>query len=333
MKILVTGASGFLGKNLVHALSDAGHSCRCLVLSTSNVDSLKDLPSTEFFIGDITDKKSLAGVQDGIDAVFHLAAVMGHVGAFSATRKQWDDFRAMNVEGTRNLAECFISRPLKRFVFVSSTAAMGLIPDIVVDENTAVRPKTPYQCSKTEAEELLRDYSRDKGLPAVILRPSVFYGKVMVGDLYKLVRFMKKGFLPHIGWGGNLSPIVHVNDLVNACIACIEKGKSGETYIITSTQSYGMRELTGSVKKALKAKPLEFTIPVSVAMSIAFLSEVLYKISGINPLITMESVRGVAADRRFSIAKAQRELDFVPEIGLDQCVIEAIEWLREQKKI
>ena len=68
-------------------------------------------------------------------------------------------------------------------------------------------------------------------------------------------------------------------------------------------------------------------------MSIAYLSEVLYKICGINPMITMESVRGVAADRRFSIAKARRELDFVPKIGLDQCVVDAIEWVREQKKI
>jgi nucleoside-diphosphate-sugar epimerase len=210
---------------------------------------------------------------------------------------------------------------------------MGLIPNIVVNENTSVRPETPYQCSKMEAEELLRDYYRNKGLPAVILRPSVVYGKGMVGELYNLVRFIKKGFLPHIGWGENLSPMVHVNDLVNACIKSLEKGKSGEIYIITSTQSHGMRELTESVKKALKAKPFEFTIPFSVAMSIAYLSEVLYKISGINPMITMESVRGVAADRRFSIAKAQRELDFVPKIDLDQCVVDAIEWLKEQKKI
>lgn len=104
MKILVTGATGFLGNNLVRALCDAGHSCRCLVRSTSNLNSLKDLTSVEYFIGDVTDPNSLVGVQDSVDVVFHLAATMDHIGSFSATKEQWDYFRTMNTLGTRNLA-------------------------------------------------------------------------------------------------------------------------------------------------------------------------------------------------------------------------------------
>lgn len=210
---------------------------------------------------------------------------------------------------------------------------MGITPDVIVDENTPMQPKTPYQCSKADAEQLLQDYYRDKGLPIIILRPSVFYGKGMVGDLYKLAKFIRKGFLPHIGLGKNLSPLIHVNDLVDACIASIDKGKVGETYIITSTRSYEMRELTTSAKIALKSAPFEFTIPISIAMIIAFFSELLYKTFRINPIITMESVKGVSTNKRFSIAKAQRELCFNPKIGLNQCVVEAIEWLCEQEKI
>lgn len=333
MKILVTGATGFLGENLVRSLCVEGHLCRCLVRSTSNLSSFNDLSSIEWFFGDITDPKSLVGIHEGIDAVFHLAAKMGHVGTFSATKKQWNDFRAINVGGTQNLVNCFIFHPLKRFIFVSSTAAMGIIPDVVADENTNIQPKTPYQCSKSEAEGLLRDYYKKKGLPVIILRASVFYGKGLVGDLYKLTRFIKNGFLPNIGWGKNLSPMMHVKDLVDACISTLERGRVGETYVITSSRSYEMRELTNSVKRILKANPFEFTIPVPVAMGIAFLCELIYKLTRINPIITMESIRGVSANRRFSINKAQTELGFEPRIGLDQCVSDAIEWLREQKKI
>ena len=333
MKILVTGSTGFLGTNLVRSLCSEGHLCRCLVRPNSNLSSLNDLRSIEWFFGDITEPKSLVGIHEGIDAVFHLAATMGHVGAFSATEKQWNDFRAINVGGTQNLVSCFISQPLKRFIFVSSTAAMGIIPDVLVNEESTIQPKTPYQCSKAEAENLLREYYRNKGLPVVILRASVFSGKGMVGDLYKLIRFMKNGFLPHIGRGENLSPMMHVNDLVDACISSLERGRVGETYIITSSRSYEMRELTNSVKRILKANPFEFTIPVPVAMGIAFLCELFYKLTRINPIVTMESIRGVSGNRRYSINKAQTELGFEPKIGLDQCVSDAIEWLREQKKI
>lgn len=333
MKILVTGATGFLGRRLVRRLSEAGHDCRCLVRPSSDVSGLSDLRGVEFFTGDITTPDSLAGMAAGIEVVFHLAALMGHVGAFSATKEQWEQFRRLNVAGLRNVADRFVGRSLKRFVFVSSTAAMGLVADLAADETTPLRPKTPYQCSKAEAEELLRSYFAEKKLPIIILRPSVFYGPGRVGDLYRLAKFAKQGLLPHIGWGKNLSPLVHVDDLVEACLLAMEQGRSGEIYIITSARSYEMRELTQALKAALQVKPREFTVPVSAALAVAFLAEVGFRLFGIRPVITMESVRSIATDRQFNIAKAQRELGFVPKRGLEECVKDSVAWLREQKLI
>lgn len=333
MKILVTGATGFLGRRLVRRLSEAGHDCRCLVRPSSDVGGLSELQGVKFFTGDITKPGSLAGIEAGIEVVFHLAARMGHVGAFSATREQWEQFRRLNVEGLRNVADRFVESPPRKFIYISSTAAMGLVADLAADETTPLRPKTPYQCSKAEAEELLRTYFVEKKLPIIILRPSVFYGPGMVGDLYRLAKFAKKGLLPHLGWGKNLSPLMHVDDLVEACLLAMEQGRSGETYIITSARAYEMRELTQALKAALQVKPREFTVPVSAALAVAFLAEVGFRLFGIKPVITLESVRSIATDRQFSIAKAQRELGFVPKRGLEECVKDSVAWLREQKLI
>ena len=333
MKILVTGTTGFLGKNLVSALCRIGYQCRCVIRSKNNISPFDRFDGIEWFQADITKASTLTGIEDGIDAVFHLAGVMGHIGAFSAKQKDWKLFHTVNVEGTRNIADRFISHPLKRFIYISSTASMGIIPDIIVDENTPMVPKTPYQCSKAEAEQLLIEYYKLYDLPAVILRPSVFYGNGMVGDLYKLASFIKRGILPHIGWGDNLSPLIHVNELVDACIASLKKGRPGETYIITSSHSYSMRELTASVKKSMNAKPFEFTIPVFAAYLIAFFSECLYKSFGIKPLITMENIKGIVSNRQYSIKKAEKDLGFKQKIDLDKCVTDSIKWLRENHLI
>ncbi|MGA1842008.1 MAG: NAD-dependent epimerase/dehydratase family protein [bacterium] len=329
MKVLITGATGFLGKNLVNALCETGYQCRCVTRSKNIMDSFSGNYKIDWFYADMNDPSTLEGIEDGIDAVFHLAGVMGHIGAFSAKERDWKLFKTVNVEGTRNIVNRFISRPLKRFIYISSTAAMGIIPDIIVDENTPMRPKTPYQCSKAEAEELLKEYYNSYGLPVIILRPCVFYGNGMVGDLRKLALFVKRGILPHIGRGENLSPLIHVNELVDACIASLERGRAGEIYIIASSRSYSIRELAASVKKSMNNRPFEFTIPVFAAYTIAFFCECLYKFLDIKPLITMENIKGVVANRRFSIKKAEKELGFRQETSLDQCVEDSIRWLRE----
>jgi nucleoside-diphosphate-sugar epimerase len=94
-----------------------------------------------------------------------------------------------------------------------------------------------------------------------------------------------------------------------------------------------MRELTTSVKKTMNAKAFEFTVPVLAAYAIAFFCECLYKIFGIKPLITMENIKGIVANRRFSIKKAEKDLGFRPKIGLDECVADSIKWLRENHLI
>ena len=106
---------------------------------------------------------------------------------------------------------------------------MGLIKKPLVDETVACQPSTPYQMSKYESEKVVTEYSEQRQLPGVILRPCMIYGAGEAGEFLKICRLIKKGIFPKIGKGKNLTPIVHVSDVVQAAILSGEKGKPGES--------------------------------------------------------------------------------------------------------
>lgn len=333
MKVLVTGATGFLGQNLVNRLLKDGHKLRCLVRSTSDIRGLRGRSGLELFEGDLTDRRSLAGIASDIDAVCHLAGIMGHVGTIAAGKREWERFRLVNVQGTLNIAETCLGENIQTFVYISSTAAMGILNVSMVTESTNVHPETPYQVTKYEGERVVLSLWRDHGLPAVVLRPSVFYGYGMVGDLAKLVKFAHKGVLFKIGSGESLSPLCHVQDVVSAIVLAFERGKAGETYIITGPRSYSMNELIREVVEQLGARPLTVRIPVPVAYVIAFLAEFISRVTGIAPLITVTSVKSIVTDRVYSIQKAHHDLGYVPSVSLQDSVQEAIMWLRDTERV
>jgi nucleoside-diphosphate-sugar epimerase len=142
------------------------------VRKNSNVGELKQL-GVELAHGDILAGASLDGNVEGIDIVYHLAA-MGHVSAVS--KQAFELFRKVNVEGTRNLVKACSRHRISKFIHVSSTAAMGLIKAPIVDETTECRPATPYQKSKRESEQVVLEYWKKEGFPAVIVRPCMVYG-------------------------------------------------------------------------------------------------------------------------------------------------------------
>ena len=215
MKVLVTGATGFLGQNLVNRLIKDGYELRILVRNTRDIHRFQERSDLELFEGDLTDRRSLAGIASDIDAVCHLASVMGHAGTIAVSKREWEQFRLVNVQGTLNIAEICLGENVHKFVYISSTAAMGILNVHMVTESTKVHPETPYQVTKCESESVLLSLWRDHGLPVVVLRPSVFYGYGMVGDLAKLVKFVQKGVLFKIGSGKNLFPLCHVRDVVS----------------------------------------------------------------------------------------------------------------------
>ena len=328
MKILITGATGFIGSHLVKALVSEGYHCRCLVRKTSNISELKKLNNIEFVYGDITEKDSLKGIAKGVDIVCHLAALMGHDPPSS---KAFEKFRNINAEGTKNiLSECVKTKTIKKVIHFSSTAAMGLVPQNPITESMGCRPYTPYQVSKFESEKIAKYFFEKYNLPIVIVRPSMIYGPGFKGDFLTIARVVKTGIFPKIGRGKNLSPALYIDDAVEAVRLLINKGRAGEIYLISSERSYELQEIVGIMETYLGMRLLLIPVPIWLAKMGGYSLEKMSKLIGIRPIVTYRNICSVVTDRVFDISKAKNELGFKQRVPLEAGLEKTLDWFVEK---
>jgi dihydroflavonol-4-reductase len=321
LRYLITGATGFIGPYLVRKLLSLGHSCRCLVRSVSKANTVLE-PGVELIEGDVTDKSTLKGIASGIDAVFHLAT-LGHTHNFDTPREM---FHQVNVRGTVNIMDEALAAGVKKVVHCSSVAAMGICKDIPSNEESECLPHNPYGESKLGAEKEVIRLVTDKGLPAIIIRFSMVYGPGDRRDILKLTRFAKKGLIPRIGKGTKLTPLIHVEDAVNGLILAMERGKTGEIYLITNAQSERFDNIIKIIKEALGVSGLSIPVPEWAALFAASVIEWMSKILGKSPLVTRKNIESTIADRVFSIEKAKRELGFEPIIDPEKGLRDTVLW-------
>lgn len=243
MEILVTGATGFIGRHLCRALASAGHRIRALVRPGSTTAPLEVL-GVERITGDVTVPSSLGPALEGVEAVVHLA------GAVNVGRESTYD--RVNREGTRNLAIACRQRPLRRFVFVSSLSAQGPSPPgrphrAAADE----RPINAYGRSKLAAETALREELGD--IPFTILRPTVVYG---TGDpeMALWARLARAGLLPVV-YGLELC-FVHVDDLIGLIGAILERDDAPPgPFFVSDGEIHPMERLVDLVERLAEGPP------------------------------------------------------------------------------
>jgi nucleoside-diphosphate-sugar epimerase len=326
MNVLVTGAAGFVGNYLVKELLKKKVSVRALVRKNSNIKDMTN-NGVELVYGNITDRDSLQGITENVDVVYHLAA-MGHVSAASeeAYRKSYE----VNVTGTQNLIEECLKAEVKRFIHFSSTAAMGLIKQPTIDESAECQPSTPYQRSKYESEQCVNAYFRDKDLPSLILRPCMIYGVGGRGEFLKWCRLIKKGFFPKVGMGENLTPFVHVKDVVQAAVLAADNGQEGETYLVASEQSYSLTLIRNLVAKHLDVKKPYVYVPKWAALAGTYALENAAKWLKFTPVVTSKNIRSISTDRVFSIEKAENQLGYHSLMDLETGIKETVHWYRDQ---
>ena len=326
MNVLITGGTGFVGRHLVRALIEKGALVRMLVRKTSKIEEFKEL-GIELVHGDTTKRDSLQGIAKDIDVVYHLAA-MGHVSAIS--KAAYQRFFDVNVNGTNNLAEECCNNKVDKFIHFSSTAAMGLIKKPLVDETMPCRPSTPYQKSKYESEKTILTNWKEKGLPAVILRPCMIYGAGGTGEFTKICRLIKKGLFPKVGRGKNLTPMVYVDDVVQAAILAGERGIPGETYLIASDNSFELDRIRDLILKELGIKRIYPCVPTTLSKIGAWGIESLAKTFGFTPIVTYQNIDSTATDRVFNISKAKRQLGYNPKTSLKDGIRKTLNWYLER---
>jgi nucleoside-diphosphate-sugar epimerase len=310
MKILVTGATGFIGHHIVNSLLTKRYKIRCLVRKNSNYKPLKKT-GVEIWFGDLTNKKSINGIVDGIDIIFHLGAV-GNINATS--KKYYKEYRKVNVDGTKNLLEQCTRHKIKKFIHFSSMAVMGnLKKEGSVTENDKCKPTTPYGKSKLESETIALKFWKKYQIPVVILRPTMVYGEGEKEEMKKIIKFVKLRIVPIFGDGKNLIHMTYVKDVVQAAITSSKRGNPGEVYIIDS-ECYTWNELVDLIAKKNKIKIFKFHIQISVSKIIISIVEKISNFFGIIPPFTSERLINLTNKRIYDISKARKELGYRPKI-------------------
>lgn len=328
MRVLITGATGFIGTNLSLHYSKLGH--QVVGLSKEATDAERENAAdlehagVELLKGSVTDDALLRQAIQGVDLVFHIAAAMRE--ANIPDKVFWD----VNVDATRRLLEISKDEGVSRFVYCSSIGAMGWSMQKPSTEESPCRPEDIYQVTKQAAEQLCLEFYETNQLPVVILRPADVYGP-RDRRLLKLFRGIKKGRFVMIGSGKNEHHMVHVNDLVAAfSLAAVVEAAVGQIFIIAEDCPVQINQLVEVIAEQTGGSVPRFNLPLRPVQAAAVVMEGVCKPLGIQPPLYPRRVDFFRTDYSFDISKAKQVLGFQPQYDLKRGVRETLEWYEQR---
>jgi nucleoside-diphosphate-sugar epimerase len=302
VKAFVTGGSGFLGRELIRAL---GGGVRALARSDKAAAAVRDA-GAEPVRGELDDVEAMTRGMEGCDTVFHSAA---HTA-------EWDTdeaFFRINVTGTDNVLAAAKAARVKRFVHISSEAALANGKPLIRADETKPLPDDAlpgYPFTKNLAERHVRAAT---GIEAVVVRPRFIWGKGDTSVLPKLVEAVKSGRFKWISGGHYLTSSCHVANAVEGALLAAEKGKSGEVYFLTDGEPVEVRWFFSELFKTQGVEPPTGSVPRGLASLTAALTEPLWRAFGVKspPPAPKAALALMGHEMTVSDAKARRELGYV----------------------
>ena len=322
MKIFITGATGFLGTNLVHLLIKEGHEVSAIKRATSSISAFTDLP-IKWFEGDVLDIDSLNGAcADDIDWVFHIAADTNMWSANNAMQTK------INLQGTTNMIEVALNKKVKRFIHTSSIAAYGIHHDHIITEETEQLGDqcfANYYQTKLLSEQLVKNAVKENGLDAVILNPCHLVGPWDSHNWSQMLTMVANEKLPGVppGYGS----FCHIEEIAKAHIQAAIKGKKGENYILSGADASFVEfvsEIGNLLGKKVPSKPMPHWLLKIVGQVSVFFA----KFTGKEPDMTPEKVLIVSEVLKVSSQKAQEELGYKADVPLNKMIDDCYQWMK-----
>lgn len=315
-RALVTGASGFIGRCL----------CRELTAQGWEVTAMLRRPQTgpwrHVLACDLGRSETDPLDLEGVDTIFHLAG-KAHTRARNAAENA--EYEAVHVHGTRSLLRAARQAGVRACVLLSSVKAMGEGGDEVWDESTPCFPQNPYGVTKLTAERLVLE---ELPLPCpVVLRPALVYGSGSKGNLDLMIRAVRQGFFPAIAFPPNRRSMIHVEDVVQACLlAAANSAACGQVYVLTDGNEYSTTQMLAWIHEAL-GKKTGPAIPYAVLKTAAALGDMVGRLGILTPF-NRDRLSKLAGSARYSNAKICRELGFEPAWSLRLGIHEMAEGMK-----
>ena len=309
MNLLLTGATGFVGQHLVSALTQRNLSYKIAV----RTQAANFVPSLCISVGDINARTAWSQALVGVTDVIHLAARV-HITQENSS-DAYAAFRAVNTEGTLNLARQAAAEGVRRFIFLSSIKVNGEGKQNAYSEVDKPLPEDAYAFSKWEAEQGLWEISAETGMQIVILRIPLVYGPGVGANFLQLLQTVNKGWPLPLGGIHNRRSLLYIGNLVDATLVVLKHpDAANKLYLLSDGQDFSTSQLVELIAKALNKPPRLFAVP-----------------KGLLRLVAILMGKTSAVDRLFGSlfldsSKFRQELSWVPPFSMQQGLAETVQW-------
>ncbi|MFC1923549.1 NAD-dependent epimerase/dehydratase family protein [Chloroflexota bacterium] len=327
MRVLITGAGGFIGSHLVDDQLKRGNQVTAVDINVDRLQSLSSNPGVKIIEADFANQPMIDPELGWHEICFHLASAHLETGVGE------DYFWKVNVDHTREFVERCHKAGIKRFVHCSSVGVYGDIKNPPADEESECHPNVPYERSKLAGEAAVRDYVDDSDYEVVIVRPAWVYGP---RDLRteKLFWAVKKGRFFYVGSGHTFRHPIYITDMVEGFeMAAKHKHAPGNIFIMAGPKPVTLEELASGIAESVDVKPPSLRLPHALVWSGVTVLEAAARITGRKAAFSRRSMKFYTGNTAFSINKAEQVIGFVPKIGLKEGLDMTADWLMENNRI
>jgi dihydroflavonol-4-reductase len=322
-RILITGAAGFTGESLALNLAAEGHRVRGMVRNPDRAAELEDAGVTTV-AGDIRDPAVIREATEGIDTVYHLAAVFRRAGVPDS------EYREVHVDATRQLVELSAAAGVQRIVHCSTVGVHGSVSEEApATEDAPFHPGDIYQETKLEGELVALETADRVGVPLTVVRPGPIYGPRET-RLFKLIGGVARKRFRLLGDGSAHFQMVYIDDLIEGFrLAAAAPIAAGRTYILTGDEALTLKELVHEIADLARVRSPRFRLPVWPFWLAGAVCEAICVPLRIEPPIYRRRVKFFTSNRWFDTARARAELGFAPKVPLRDGIRRTLESYRQ----
>lgn len=312
MRVLITGAGGFIGSYLVKQELGRGHKVTAVDVNLSRLRGIDQDGNLHLIEADFRDRNALDSCLPNHDICFHLASAHLETGVGE------DFFWKVNVDGTAEFVERCYQAGIERFIHCSSVGVFGEVTQPLTDEEGECNPEIPYEKSKLAGEQAVIEFSNRTGYPVVAIRPSWVYGPGCPRTM-KLVRTIEKGRFFYVGSGQNLRHPIYIDDMVTGFeLAAYHPNASGEVFIMAGPRAVTLQELVEGIAACSGVSAPSLRLPLPLVDAGCYMLEASFGVIGRQAPFTRRSLKFFTGSSSFSTRKAKEVLGFQPRVDLQE---------------